>query len=74
MRQVTVAAVSLVAIFMSSVQSADAAPRYALAYWYEVGGYQNACCSSGCSCAGTGNHSVYVHVLDSDGNKLGNIR
>lgn len=74
MRLSIIFTVSLVAIFAVGVQSAEAAPRYALAYWYEVGGYQNACCSSGCSCSGTGNHSVYVHVLDSDGNKLGNIR
>ncbi|GMU24025.1 MAG: hypothetical protein AMXMBFR13_41020 [Phycisphaerae bacterium] len=67
-------ALGVATLYVLCAPPAVAAPRYVLAYWYEVGGYQNACCSSGCSCSGTGNHSVYVHVIDSDGNKLGNIR
>lgn len=74
MRLTILAAVAGLSLGLAAVRSAEAAPRYHLAYWYEVGGYQNACCSSGCSCAGTGNHSIYVHVIDSSGNKLGNKR
>lgn len=52
--------------------------HYALAYWFEVGGFHNqSCapnCSSGAGCTGTGNHSAFVHVFDTGGNKLGNIR
>jgi len=50
------------------------AQEYKLAYWYEVGGHQNANGCQGCSCTGTGNHSLYVHVLDIYGNGLGNVR
>lgn len=48
--------------------------QYKLAYWYEVGGHQNANGCVGCACTGTGNHSVYVHVLNTDGGMVGNIR
>jgi hypothetical protein len=53
---------------------ARAAVQYKLAYWFEVGGNQNANGCVGCSCTGTGNHSLYVHVVDADGTKLGGIR
>jgi len=68
----TVLAVAV--ILLGAGRAVSAADRYVLAYWYEVGGFQNACCGGVCSCSGTGNHSVYIHVLDADGNKLGNIR
>jgi hypothetical protein len=61
-------------VSLATSLSALAAPQYKLAYWFEVGGYQNANGCQGCSCTGTGNHSLYVHVVDADGTKLGGIR
>jgi hypothetical protein len=54
--------------------SVSHAQEYKLAYWYEVGGHQNANGCNGCSCTGTGNHSLYVTVLNIYGQPMGNIR
>lgn len=65
--------VLMAAAGLCTISTAEGA-QYKLAYWYEVGGNQNANGCVGCSCTGTGNHSLYVHVVDTTGAKLGNIR
>jgi len=74
MRVTSISSMMVAVVCLWTTGTSRGEMRYKLAYWYEVGGYQNACCSSGCSCSGTGNHSVFVHVLDASGNRLGNKR
>jgi hypothetical protein len=50
-------------VCLGAASAAWADGRYKLAYWYEVGYEQN-----------SNNHSVYVHVFDINGNRLGNKR
>lgn len=63
------------AVMLGAGQFASAA-EYKLAYWYEVPGSTNQSCpiTGGCGCSGTGNHSLYAHVWDYNGNPLGNKR